>query len=96
MRSLIEELYYSNLRLKNDSKEHQKKMANLSELLERNEKELIKCLDDQGKDLFEKFKDNYDELSRADECSLYMNGFLLGGRLMAEIMLLTTKSDLQD
>ena len=96
MQSLIEELYYSNLRLKNDSKEHHQKTANILELLERSEKDLMAHLDEQGKELFEKFKDNHDELSNADECMQYVNGFLLGGRLVAEIMLFTMKSDLQE
>lgn len=94
--TLIEELYNRNIRFKHESKEYHDDTANLTRLLERNEKVLLEHLDDEGKEIFEKYKYHFEELSESIERNQYVSGFLLGGRILAEILLPTSDVKLQD
>lgn len=95
MKNLIEELYDRNVVLCNDSKEYQKKLLELWGLAERHDKELSELLGDKGKEIFEKFKDCYSEALNMEQRDRYVSGFMLGGRLVAEILFRTTDAELQ-
>ena len=86
MDSIAEELYNRRFITKADSIEKQKERLNLSALMERHEKRLSELLNDEGKEIFEKYQDCCNELD-SDSClEAFMSGFRMGGKIVLEIV----------
>lgn len=96
MKSLLADMYYQRVRLKNDSMKHQKELCEISALIERNERDLKTRLNDEEKELFEKYLDCTNELSSLECCNEFLTGFRLGGRIVMEIVFGADDAELQD
>lgn len=96
MKSLLADMYYQRVRLKNDSIKYQKTMCELSELIGRNERNLKARLNEEEKELFEKYLGCTNELSSLECCNEFLTGFRLGGRIVMEIVFGADDSELQD
>ncbi len=96
MKSLLEDMYYGGFSLKNDSIKYQKRLCELSALIDRNEQELKSRLNAEEQELFEKYLDCTNEMISFENCDEFLAGFRLGGRLIMEIVFGADDSELQD
>lgn len=96
MESLLEELYYRGFNLKFGTEERRKRMLELSALIERHEKAMKDLLGDSGSELWEKYADCCDELSRLSYLTEFVAGFRLGGRIVMEIFFGAENMELRD
>ena len=82
---ILEELWYSTINdsgfLKNDAK-----LAELLDLLSKNDDNLIENLSEKGKEIFEKYKDCSAEIGQITEFENFIKGFKMGALMMIEVM----------
>ena len=62
----------------------QRKFDKVFRLLTKNEEELLKNLNEQEKELFNKVKTCYDEMIQITECQTFIKGVKLGARFFIE------------
>ena len=62
----------------------QRKFDKVFRLLTKNEEELLKNLNEQEKESYNKVKSCYDEMIQITECQTFIKGFKLGARLFIE------------
>jgi len=84
MRRILEELWYGNINPQDKQFNRGTKFDEALRLLSRNEEKLIAMLDEKEKDIFEKFKDNQDEIAKYNSADAFVAGFRLGARLVIE------------
>ena len=84
MESIIEELYYGNIRLSERSVRSGSELYKAQQLAARNETSLEGSMSDALKEAFQKYVDCTAELSRMTELNAFALGFKLGLRLTAE------------
>lgn len=58
----------------------------LTEYIARHESALESMLSDEALELFEKLKENQEELSSFNECEAFISGFQLGAKIILEVM----------
>lgn len=80
--SILEELYYGNINPNESGKINMK----LTELICRHEEALEKSLNKTQKEVFEKFKDCESEMYGKYCRDLFVDGFVLGARIMIDVM----------
>ena len=82
---ILEELWYSTI---NDSRflKDNATLAELLDLLSKNDDNLIENLSEKGKETFEKYKDCSTEISQITEFENFTNGFKMGALMMIEVM----------
>ena len=84
MRRILEEFWYGNINPQDKQFNRGTKYDEAVRLLSKNEEKLIAMLDEKEKDIFEKFKDNQDEISKYNSADAFVAGFRLGARLVIE------------
>ena len=92
MRKMIEELWHGNVVPQTDSRNNSPEMKQLMEYIARHHDELLKTLNDDQKETFEKFDDCWNEYIELAEKAIFTYAFKLGARLISEA--LCDKSDL--
>lgn len=83
---IIEELWYGHIRPNDRAFQKDTRIAELTELVARNEDELVSCLDNDEKDIFHKYQAIRGELKELCECEIFIKGFRLGMQLTVEGM----------
>lgn len=82
---ILEELWYrtinDNRPLKNNAK-----LAELLDLLSKNDDNLMENLSEKEKETFEKYKDCSAEISQITEYENFIKGFKMGALMMIEVM----------
>ena len=96
MDSIMEELYDRRFITKTDSAAKQKEKLSLSAMMDRHEKKLNELLNDDGKDILEKYRDCYDETNSGDCRDAFLSGFRMGGKLVMEILFGTESIELNE
>ena len=86
MRSILEELFYGNICPNTDSRNYDKETKQLMGYIADHHDNLLSTLNDQQKELLEKFDDCYNELTDINECEIFSYAFKLGARLMLAVM----------
>ena len=81
---ILEEFWYGNIHPNERHGESNIEMIKISDLIKRHEGTLIKSLDEKNKEIFEKYRDCYDELTQLNECEVFKIGFKLGVRMLLE------------
>ena len=81
---VLEEFWYGNINPMERPFQSQRKFDKAFRLLTKNEEELLKNLNEQEKELFEKVKACYDEMIQITECQTFIKGFKLGARFFIE------------
>ena len=81
---ILEELWYGNIQPNERRGESNIEMIKISDLIKRHEGTLLKSLDEKNKEIFEKYRDCYDELTQLNECEAFKIGFKLGVRMLFE------------
>lgn len=77
---ILEEFWYGNINLAERPFQKQRGFDKAFRMLTKNEEKLPESLNDQEKELFDKFKACYDEMIQITECQTFIKGFKLRAR----------------
>ena len=86
MRSILEELFYGNVCPNTDCRSHDKEAKQLMGYIAEHHDNLLSTLNDQQKELLEKFDDCYNELTDINEREIFSYAFKLGMRIAIEVL----------
>lgn len=86
MRSILEELFYGNICPNSDCRGHDKETKQLMGYIADHHDNLLSTLNDQQKELLEKFDDCYNELTDINEREIFSYAFKLGMRIAIEVL----------
>jgi hypothetical protein len=86
MRSILEELFYGNICPSTDCRRRDKETKQLMGYIADHHDNLLSTLNDQQKEILEKFDDCYNELTDINEREIFSYAFKLGARIMLEIL----------
>lgn len=86
MRSVLEELFYGNICPNADCRTHDKETKQLMGYIADHHDNLLSTLNDQQKELLEKFDDCYNELTDINEREIFSYAFKLGMRIAIEVL----------
>ena len=86
MRSILEELFYGNICPNTDCRSQDKETKRLMGYIADHHDNLLSTLNDQQKEILEKFDDGYNELTDINEREIFSYAFKLGARIMLEIL----------
>ena len=84
MKNILEELYYGNIRPDTRYYSQNSEFVELARLKTVNQDKLLALLNDNGKDLFEKYSEAQSDMEDMIRYSNFTYGFKLGVLLMAE------------
>ncbi len=77
---ILEEFWYGNINPMERPFQRQMGFDKAFRMLTKNEERLLESLNEQEKELFDKFKACYDEMIQITECQTFIKGFKLGSR----------------
>ena len=86
MRSILEELFYGNICPNTDCRSQDKETKRLMGYIADHYDNLLSTLNDEQKELLEKFDDCYNELTDINEREIFSYAFKLGARIMLEML----------
>lgn len=86
MRSILEELFYGNICPNSDCRSHDKETKQFMGYIADHHDNLLSTLNDQQKELLEKFDDCYNELTDINEREIFSYAFKLGMRIAIEVL----------
>ena len=86
MRSLINELWHSNIIPQEDRRTNSKEMKELLGYMSRHHENLEKSFSNEQKETFEKFHDCWSEYMSLAEAAIFEYAFKLGAEMMNEIL----------
>lgn len=86
MRSILEELFYGNICPNTDCRSHDKETKQLMGYIADHHDNLLSMLNEQQKELLEKFDDCYNELTDINEREIFSYAFKLGMRIAIEVL----------
>ena len=86
MRSILEELFYGNICPNTDCRSRDKETKQLMGYIADHHDNLFSTLNEQQKEILEKFDDCYNELIDINEREIFAYAFKLGAKLMLTVM----------
>ena len=86
MRSILEELFYGNICPNTDCRSRDKETKQLMGYIADHHDNLLSTLNEQQKELLEKFDDCYNELTYINERDIFSYAFKLGMRIAIEVL----------
>ena len=86
MRSILEELFYGNICPNTDCRSQDKETKQLMGYIADHHDNLLSTLNNQQKELLEKFDDCYNELTDINEREIFTYAFKLGAKLILAVM----------
>ena len=86
MRSILEELFYDNISPNTDCRSRDKETKQLMGYIADHHDNLLSTLNEQQKEILEKFDDCYNELIDINEREIFAYAFKLGAKLMLTVM----------
>ena len=86
MRSILEELFYGNICPNTDCRSQDKETKQLMGYIADHHDNLLSTLNNQQKELLEKFDDCYSELININEREIFLYAFKLGAKLMLAVI----------
>ncbi len=86
MRSILEELFYGNICPNTDCRSQDKETKQLMGYIADHHNNLLSTLNDQQKEILEKFDDCYNELTDINEREIFTYAFTLGAKIVFEIL----------
>lgn len=87
MPKLLEELWYGNIYPSKQIKRNDPEIKDLLRLTAKNRDKLTETLTEQQKELLEKYDDRMHELYALFEREVFMHGFKMGAKLLAEVLI---------
>ncbi len=85
MRSILEELFYGNICPNTDCRNQDKETKQLMGYIADHHDNLLSTLNEQQKEILEKFDDCYNELTDINEREIFAYAFKLGAKLMLAV-----------
>ena len=79
---ILEEFWYGNINPVERPFQKQRRFDKVFKMLIKNEEKLLESLNEQEKELLEKYKACYDEMIQITECQTFIKGFKLGARFV--------------
>ena len=86
MRSILEELFYGDICPNTDCRSRDKETKQLIGYIADHHDNLLSTLNEQQKELLEKFDDCYNELTNINERTIFTYAFKLGMRIAIEVL----------
>lgn len=86
MRSILEELFYGNIHPNTDCRSQDKETKQLMGYIADHHDNLLATLNEQQKEILEKFDDCYNELTDINEREIFTYAFKLGARIMLTVL----------
>ena len=86
MISILEELFYGNICPNTDCRSNDKETKQLMGYIADHHDKLLFTLNDQQKEILEKFDDCYNELTDINEREIFVYAFKLGARIALEML----------
>lgn len=86
MNSMIQELWHGNIIPGEDSRTNSKEMKELLGYMSRHHEDLEKSLNDEQKEIFEKFHDCWSEYMSLGEAAIFQYAFRLGMQIAIEVL----------
>ena len=86
MRSILEELFYGNICPNTDCRIHDKETKQLMGYIANHHDNLHSNLNEQQKEILEKFDDCHNELTDINEREIFTYAFKLGARIMLAVV----------
>ena len=86
MRSILEELFYGNICPNTDCRSTDKETKQLMGYIADHHDNLLSTLNEQQKEILEKFDDCYNELIDINEREIFLYAFKLGAKLMLAVI----------
>ena len=86
MRSILEELFYGNICPNTDCRSRDKETKQLMGYIADHHDNLLSTLNEQQKEILEKFDDCYNELTDINEREIFSYAFKLGMRIAIEVL----------
>ena len=86
MRSILEELFYGNICPNTDCRSRDKETKQLMGYIADHHDNLLSTLNEQQKEILEKFDDCYNGLIDINEREIFAYAFKLGAKLMLTVM----------
>ena len=86
MRTILEELFYGNIYPNTDCRSQDKEPKQLMGYIADHHDKLLSTLNDQQKEILEKFDDCYNELTDINERDIFVYAFKLGARIALEML----------
>ena len=87
MRSILEELFYGNICPNTDCRSQDKETKQLMGYIADHHDNLLYTLNEQQKEILEKFDDCYNELTDINEREIFSYAFKLGMRIAIEVLI---------
>lgn len=91
MKGTLEELWHGNVSPQEDSRNNTPEMKQLMEYMARHHDDLLKSMNEEQKDIFERFDDCWSEYASLAEEAIFVYAFRLGAKTMLEVMLPTAE-----
>ncbi len=85
MRSLLEELYYGNMRPFVNRREISEEKQKVLQSMENYRTQLLDSITEEQKHLLEEYENCASEITSQTECEIFIDGFRLGMRLVLEL-----------
>ena len=86
MRSILEELFYGNISPNTDCRSSDKETKQLMGYIADHHDNLLSTLNEQQKEILEKFDDCWDELTDINEREIFVYAFKLGARIAIDVL----------
>ena len=86
MRTILEELFYGNICPNTDCRSQGKETKQLMGYIADHHDKLLSTLNDQQKEILEKFDDCYNELTDINKRDIFVYAFKLGARIALEML----------
>ena len=86
MRSILEEMFYGNICPNTDCRSHAKEAKQLMGYIADHHDKLLSTLNEQQKEILEKFDDCYNELTDINEREIFSYAFKLGMRIAIAVL----------
>ena len=79
---ILEEFWYGNINPAYRPFQNQRRFDKAFRMVTKNDEKLLESLNEQEKELLEKYKACYDEMIQITECQTFIKGFKLGARFV--------------
>ena len=86
MSNMIAELWRGNVCPQTDSRNNSPEMKQLMEYMARHHDDLLKSMNEEQKDIFERFDDCWSEYASLAEEAIFVYAFRLGAQMMLDVL----------
>ena len=86
MKGTLEELWHGNMNPQEDSRNNTPEMKQLMEYMARHHDDLLKSMNEEQKDILERFDDCWSEYASLAEEAIFVYAFRLGAQMMLDVL----------